>query len=61
MGNHIDPSGFKGPKPIGTSLRDDAAVKILRAEHGDDAWSAEEEKRLVRKIDLRLLWILCLS
>jgi homoaconitase/3-isopropylmalate dehydratase large subunit len=40
---------------------DEEVVKVLQVEHGEDSWTKLEEKRLVRKIDLRLLWLLCLS
>ncbi|KIW30462.1 uncharacterized protein PV07_06204 [Cladophialophora immunda] len=35
-------------------------VKIFEQAHGSDIWDPEEEKALVRKIDRRLLWILCI-
>lgn len=43
------------------TLHGDEAVKVLAAYAGDQEWSAMEEKRLVRKIDRRLLSILCIT
>lgn len=45
------------PKQLDT-VHNDEAVKVLAAYDGDDAWSDDEAKRLVRKIDKRLLPIL---
>jgi len=43
------------------TLHGDEAVKVLAGYDGDLAWSAIEEKKLVRKIDRRLLTILCIT
>jgi len=43
------------------TLHGDEAVKVLAGYDGDLAWSATEEKKLVRKIDRRLLTILCIT
>ncbi|KAK0285052.1 hypothetical protein LTR35_005253 [Friedmanniomyces endolithicus] len=43
------------------TLHGDEAVKVLAGYDGDLAWSAVEEKKLVRKIDRRLLSILCIT
>ena len=43
------------------TVHGDEANKILVNYTGDVTWSAEEEKKLVRKIDIRLLTILCLT
>lgn len=39
------------------TVHDDVAVRVLNAYGGDRAWTAREEKQLVRKIDRRLLSI----
>lgn len=43
------------------TVHGDEANKILVNYSGDVTWTAEEEKKLVRKIDIRLLTILCLT
>ena len=43
------------------TLHGDEANKILVNYAGDVTWTAEEEKKLVRKIDIRLLTILVLT
>ena len=43
------------------TLHNDEAVKVLASYAGDLEWSALEEKKLVRKIDRRLLSILCIT
>lgn len=43
------------------TLHNDEAVKVLAAYAGDEHWTPEEEKRVVRKIDRRLLPLLILT
>ncbi|KAK5023896.1 hypothetical protein LTS07_009021 [Exophiala sideris] len=43
------------------TLHNDEAVKVLANYDGDQSWEEEEEKRLRRKIDRKLLPILCLT
>lgn len=40
------------------TLHNDEAVKVLANYHGEATWTPEEEKKLIRKIDRRLLSIL---
>lgn len=49
---HVD------PKEVDT-VHNDEAMKVLATYTGDENWVAEEEKKLVRKIDMKLLPILC--
>lgn len=39
----------------------DEAMKVLNAYDGDETWSEQEEKELRRKIDLRLMPVLCVT
>lgn len=41
------------------TLHNDEAMKVLATYDGDQEWTQAEEKKLVRKIDRRLLSILC--
>lgn len=43
------------------TLHKDEAMKVLAAYDGDDTWTKEEEKSVRRKIDKKLLPILCLT
>lgn len=43
------------------TLHNDEAVKVLAAYAGDEHWSVDEEKRVVKKIDRRLLPLLVLT
>ena len=43
------------------TLHGDEANKILLNYTGEVTWTPEEEKKLLRKIDIRLLTILCLT
>ncbi|KEF58114.1 uncharacterized protein A1O9_06037 [Exophiala aquamarina CBS 119918] len=43
------------------TIHNDEALKVLANYVGDEQWTEEEEKKLVRKIDRRLLTILCLT
>lgn len=44
------------------TVHGDEALKIIAAGHGgSDTWDAQEEKKLVRKIDRRLMPILCVT
>ena len=41
------------------TLHNDEAIKVLANYAGNEEWTEQEEKKLVRKIDRRLLTILC--
>jgi hypothetical protein len=43
------------------TLHNDEGLKVLANYEGDQTWTAEEEKKLTRKIDRRLLSILCVT
>lgn len=43
------------------TLHNDEAVKVLASYDGPLEWTPEEEKKLVRKIDIRLLTLLILT
>lgn len=43
------------------TIHNDEAMKVLANYAGDPEWTEQEEKKLVRKIDRRLLSILCLT
>lgn len=43
------------------TIHNDEALKVLANYAGDEEWTELEEKKLVRKIDRRLLSILCLT
>lgn len=43
------------------TLHQDEALKVLAAYTGDESWTPEEEKRLVRRIDFKVLPLLCLT
>ena len=48
----------KPTKTIDT-FHNDEALKVLAQYDGDQAWDPSEEKRLVRKIDWKLLPLMC--
>jgi hypothetical protein len=41
------------------TLHNDEAMKVLANYDGDETWTEQEEKKVQRKIDRRLLPILC--
>jgi hypothetical protein len=43
------------------TLHNDEGLRVLANYQGDETWTAEEEKKLTRKIDRRLLSILCVT
>lgn len=43
------------------TLHNDEALKVIAEEHGSNEWDPAEEKSLLRKIDRRLLPLLCLT
>jgi hypothetical protein len=43
------------------TLHNDEALRVLANYDGEQEWTEQEEKKLVRKIDRRLLSILCLT
>jgi hypothetical protein len=57
--SHVEAgSPVETPKEIDT-VHNDEALKVLNAYHGDQTWTEKEEKKLLHKIDRRLLVILC--
>jgi hypothetical protein len=47
-------------KPIDT-VHQDEAMRVLASYQGPEEWTEQEEKSLRRKIDLRLMPVLCLT
>ncbi|PGH10921.1 hypothetical protein AJ79_05166 [Helicocarpus griseus UAMH5409] len=43
------------------TVHNDEALKVLAKYAGDQSWTDDEEKRLLRRIDLKLLPLLCLT
>lgn len=43
------------------TVHNDEAMKVLAMNTGSDTWEASEEKKLIRKIDRKLLSLLCLT
>lgn len=43
------------------TVHGDEALKVIAVSGGDDYWEEDEEKKLVRKIDRRLMPILCIT
>lgn len=43
------------------TVHGDEAIDVLTSYGGDQSWTPEEERRLYRKIDRRLLPVLCLT
>lgn len=57
---HQEDLDLKG-KGLIDVVHGDEAAKVLNTYTGDEHWSLEEEKKLTRKIDRKLLPILCFS
>lgn len=56
------PFGSSPSKPaLVDTVHDDEAMKVFASYDGDQTWNAAEEKQLRKKIDRRLLPILCLT
>lgn len=43
------------------TVHNDEALKVLARYGGSETWDPEEEKKVVRKIDRRLVTILCIT
>ncbi|KAJ5690689.1 hypothetical protein N7462_005081, partial [Penicillium macrosclerotiorum] len=43
------------------TVHNDEAIKVLANYNGDETWTDEEEKKLVRRVDWRLMPILCVT
>jgi hypothetical protein len=54
---------IEASKPINTvaALHDDEGVTVVNEYTGEKEWTSDEEKKVVRKIDLRLLTLLTAS
>lgn len=46
--------------PVDT-VHQDEAMKVLAGYTGEETWTEEEEKQVRRKIDLRLMPVLCMT
>lgn len=58
--SHIGHEETQHTKQIET-VHNDEAVKVLATYHGEETWDDSEEKRLRRKLDWKLMPILCLT
>ena len=43
------------------TLHNDEAVKVIATYHGEETWTAKEEQKLRKKINWRLMPILCIT
>lgn len=59
IGHAEQASPIEPPKPAIDTVHNDEALKVLNNYHGDETWTEQEEKKLRRKIDWKLLTILC--
>ncbi|KAL1891709.1 hypothetical protein Sste5346_007458 [Sporothrix stenoceras] len=57
---NTDDAGAPPLKVIDTVHKDEA-MKVLANYHGDETWTEEEEKKLRRKVDWRLMPVLCFT
>ncbi|OJJ06658.1 hypothetical protein ASPVEDRAFT_65283 [Aspergillus versicolor CBS 583.65] len=58
--NNVDHIEKTTPENIDTTHTDEA-MKVLAGYTGDESWEPSDEKRLVRKVDWRLLPLLCMT
>jgi hypothetical protein len=62
---HNETASTPPDEPTGTktvdTLHQDEALKVLARYAGEEAWTAGEEKKLVRKIDRKLITLLCIT
>jgi hypothetical protein len=59
-GNQTPPESLPKAEKIDT-IHQDEALKVLAGYSGDATWTPEEEKKLVRKIDRKLISLLCIT
>jgi hypothetical protein len=62
--DHVHTSDKEGSiqkTPSVDTIHNDEALRVLAAEHGSDEWDPAEEKRLLRKLDWKLLPLLCFT
>lgn len=48
-------------KQVADTVHNDEALKVFANYTGDESWSDDEENKLRRKIDLKLIPVLCLT
>ncbi|BCS30547.1 uncharacterized protein APUU_80850A [Aspergillus puulaauensis] len=58
--NNVDHIEKTAPEKIDTTHTDEA-MKVLAGYTGDESWEPSDERRLVRKVDWRLLPLLCMT
>ncbi len=56
-----DVEGGNPKTPVVDTVHTDEAMKILAAYSGEKEWTEAEEKKLQRKIDWKLMPVLCLT
>ncbi|KAF2003554.1 MFS transporter [Amniculicola lignicola CBS 123094] len=64
IGHHeMSPKALEELEHVATvdTVHQDEALKVLARWAGDEIWTPEEEKKLVRKIDRKLISILCVT
>ncbi|KAH8890176.1 MFS transporter [Thozetella sp. PMI_491] len=59
--NQVDDVEAMKPVSVLAAQQDDEGMKVVAAYAGETEWTEEEERKLVRKIDLRLLTLLTAS
>lgn len=59
--NEISQDNRNVQKPKSTNGGEDEAWKLVDEYDGDTMWTAMEEKKLLRKIDWRLIPVLCIT
>lgn len=58
---HAEEANNINPTRTVDTVHNDEAVKVLEAYSGEHSWTEEEELKLRRKIDWRLMPILCMT
>ncbi|RVX67143.1 hypothetical protein B0A52_08577 [Exophiala mesophila] len=58
---HVDDTDTAKIEAAVDTVHNDEAMKVLASYSGPQDWTEEEEKVVRRKIDKRLLWILCVT
>lgn len=43
------------------TVHNDEAMKVFAQYHGEETWTEQEERQLVKKINIRLMPILCIT
>lgn len=57
--DHSEGKGASSPQPVTETVHHDEGAVIVSTYAGDKEWTAEEERKVTRRVDWKLMPVLC--